>query len=97
LIENSGNIEITFDFASVDFQQNVARLDSGMFCRSVLCNALRLYKTSTILNPGATIFRSDPLPFLMRIKPTKDKQSNREQRDRNKSEGNDFPVIRNGY
>jgi hypothetical protein len=58
---------------------------------------LGLYDSLFGLNPGATIIWGNPFSFLRHVEPTKDEQSNGEQHDENKSEGNDFPVIRNGY
>jgi len=97
IIENPGNIAIAPNFPSIDLQQDIAWLDASMFCGSVPRNQLSLYYSLIGLDPGTAIVRSIPFSLLRNIEPTYDKQSNAEQRYENKSEGNDFPVIRNGY
>jgi hypothetical protein len=58
---------------------------------------LSLYRSLIGLDPRAAVVWGIPFSFLRNIEPTQDQQSNAEQRYENKSEGNDFPVIRNGY
>jgi hypothetical protein len=83
--------------SAIDFQENVAQLNPGMFCGPVLRDQLGLYDSLAVQNPGAAILWSNPFPLLLDVEPTKDKKSYGGQRNENKSEGNAFPVIRNGY
>ena len=50
-IENPSDIAITLNFVTIDFQQDVASLNSGKFCGSVACNLLSLYRTLSGLDP----------------------------------------------
>ena len=97
VIKYSSDIAIGVYFEAIDFQQDVASLNSGKFCRPVRRNSLSLYRSLIGLNPRAAVVRGIPFSFLRDIETTQYQQSNAEQRNENKSEGNDFPVIRNGY
>jgi hypothetical protein len=97
IIKNPSNIAIGLNFVVIDFQEDVAGLNSGKLCRSVTYYLLSLYRALIGLDPGTAIIRGIPFPILRDIEPTQDQQSNADQRYENKSEGNDFPIIRNGY
>ena len=97
IIENLSDIAVALDFDAIDFQQDIAGLNAGKFRGSVTYNQLGLYDSLIGLDPGTAIVRGIPFSLLSDVEPTKDQESNAEQRYENKSEGNDFPVIRNGY
>jgi len=51
IIKGLSDVAVTFDFDTIDFQENIACLNPGKLCGAVANNYLSLYCSLTGLNP----------------------------------------------
>ena len=95
-VKDLRDTEVAFNGVAVDLEQYVSRVNIRPGRGSVRRNGLGHYRIAR-LDPRTSIVWGKPLSFLRNIEPTNYKQAYREQCNEDESEGNGFPIIRNGY